>query len=148
MQNGERPVFDGKNNMNDAVLASGNNFVISGFEIRDYKGNGVVINKAKNATFKNLVCQNTGKYGVYPVLCQGVLVEAASSATCGTPGSTPGSARTWSFRTASRTATRSAWRPKLRQRADGQQLGPSEFAGSAGGAAAGSAHDHGLERAA
>jgi len=74
-QNGERPVFEGKGTMNDAVLASGNNFVISGFEIRNYKGNGVVVNKAKNATFKNLVCQNTGKYGVYPVLCQGVLVE-------------------------------------------------------------------------
>jgi cytochrome c peroxidase len=75
VQSGERPVFDGKNTMNDAVLASGNNFVISGFEIRNYKGNGVVVNKAKNATFKNLVCHNTGKYGVYPVLCQGVLVD-------------------------------------------------------------------------
>jgi parallel beta-helix repeat protein len=61
--------------MNDAVLASGNNFVVSGLEIRNYKGNGVVVNKAKNATFKNLVCQNTGKYGVYPVLCEGVLVD-------------------------------------------------------------------------
>jgi parallel beta-helix repeat protein len=61
--------------MNDAVLASGNNFVISGFEIRNYKGNGVVVNKGRNATFKNLVCHNTGKYGVYPVLCQGVLVD-------------------------------------------------------------------------
>ncbi|HVU87371.1 MAG TPA: parallel beta-helix domain-containing protein [Pirellulales bacterium] len=75
VQNGERPVFDGKGKMNDAVLVSGNNFVISGFEVRDYKGNGVVVNKAKNATFRNLVCHNTGKYGVYPVLCQGVLVE-------------------------------------------------------------------------
>jgi parallel beta-helix repeat protein len=75
VQNGERPVLDGNGTMNDAVLASGNNFVISGFEIRDYKGNGVVVSQAKNATFKNLVCHNTGKYGVYPVLSQGVLVE-------------------------------------------------------------------------
>ena len=75
VQNGERPTFEGKNSLNDAVLASGNNFVISGFEIRNYKGNGVVVNKAKNATFKDLVCHNTGKYGVYPVLCQGVLVD-------------------------------------------------------------------------
>ncbi len=74
-QNGERPVLDGKNTMNDAVITSGNNFVISGFEIRDYKGNGVVVSQAKNATFRNLVCHNTGKYGVYPVLCQGVLVD-------------------------------------------------------------------------
>ncbi len=75
VERGLRPVLDGKGTMNDAVLASGNNFVISGFEIRNYKGNGVVVNKAQNATFRNLVCQNTGKYGVYPVLCNGVLVE-------------------------------------------------------------------------
>ncbi len=76
VQNGERPVLDGKNKMNDGVLASGNNFTISGFEIRNYKGNGVVVNKAQNATFRNLVCHNTGKYGVYPVLCSGVLAES------------------------------------------------------------------------
>jgi len=72
---GDRPVMDGRGTLNDAILASGNNFSISGFEIRNYKGNGVVVNKAKNATFKNVYCQNTGKYGVYPVLCQGVLVD-------------------------------------------------------------------------
>ncbi len=76
VQNGERPVLDGKGTMNDAVLASGNNFTVSGFEIRDYKGNGIVVSQAKNATFRNVVCHNTGKYGVYPVLCQGVLVES------------------------------------------------------------------------
>jgi parallel beta-helix repeat protein len=74
-RNGERPVLDGRGALNDAVLVSGNNFVVSGLEIRNYKGNGVVVNKAKNATFKNVVCQNTGKYGVYPVLCDGVLCD-------------------------------------------------------------------------
>jgi parallel beta-helix repeat protein len=73
--NGERPLLDGKGTMNDAVITSGHNFTVSGLEIRNYKGNGVVVNKAKNATFRNLVCHNTGKYGVYPVLCDGVLVE-------------------------------------------------------------------------
>lgn len=74
-QNGDRPLMDGKGTMNDAVLVSGNNFVVSGLEIRNYKGNGIVVNKAKNATFKNIVCHNTGKYGVYPVLCDGVLCD-------------------------------------------------------------------------
>lgn len=73
--NGERPVLDGKNEMNDAVLAAGNNFTISNLEMRDYKGNGVVVNQAKNCTFRNLVANHTGKYGVYPVLSDGVLVE-------------------------------------------------------------------------
>ncbi len=75
VQNGDRPVMDGKGAMNDAVLVSGNNFQVSGLEIRNYKGNGVVVNKAKNATFKNTICHNTGKYGLYPVLCDGVLVD-------------------------------------------------------------------------
>jgi cytochrome c peroxidase len=74
-QNGDRPLMDGRGTLNDAVLVSGNNFLVSGLEIRNYKGNGVVVNKAKNPTFKNVVCQNTGKYGVYPVLCDGVLVD-------------------------------------------------------------------------
>jgi cytochrome c peroxidase len=75
IENGERPIFDGKMQMNDAILCSGNNFVIENIEMRNYKGNGVVVNQAKNATFRNLVADNTGKYGVYPVLCDGVLVE-------------------------------------------------------------------------
>ena len=38
VQNGERPVFDGKGKMNDAVLASGNNFVIAGFRFATTRG--------------------------------------------------------------------------------------------------------------
>ncbi len=72
---GERPLLDGENKLNDAVMVSGHNFTISGFEMRNYTGNGVVVNKAKNVTFRDLVAHNTGKYAVYPVECDGVLVE-------------------------------------------------------------------------
>lgn len=75
VQNGERPVLEGDGKLNDGVLVSGHNFVISGFEIRNYQGNGVVVNQAKNATFRDLVASNTGKYAVYPLQCEGVLVE-------------------------------------------------------------------------
>jgi len=72
---GERPILDGRGVLNDAVLASGDNFLIADLEIRNYQANGIVVNQAKNVTFRNIVCDNTGKYGVYPVLCDGVLIE-------------------------------------------------------------------------
>ncbi len=72
---GERPTLDGEGKMNDGVLCSGHNFTVSGFDIRNYKGNGVVVSKAQNCTFRNLVSSNAGKYALYPVECDGVLVE-------------------------------------------------------------------------
>lgn len=75
IENGRRPVFDGKNELNDAIMVSGHNFTIQGIEMRNYKANGVVVNQAKNATFRDLVGVNCGKYAVYPVQCDGVLIE-------------------------------------------------------------------------
>lgn len=75
IENGRRPVFDGKNEMNDAILVSGHNFTIQGIEMRNYKANGVVVNQAKNATFRDLIGVNCGKYAIYPVQCDGVLIE-------------------------------------------------------------------------
>lgn len=72
---GERPVLDGKGAMGDAVNVSGDDFLIENFIIRHYTGNGVTVSKAKNAVFRNLTCIDTGLYGVYPVECQGVLIE-------------------------------------------------------------------------
>ncbi len=147
VQNGERPVLDGKGTMNDAVLASGNNFVITGFEIRDYKGNGVVVSQAKNATFKNLVCHNTGKYGVYPVLCQGVLVESCVVSDVWDAGVYAGQCQDVVDSELRRLSQHDRHRNReLRQRGDGQQFGPRQLAGPAGRAAARSAHHRGQQR--
>ncbi len=73
--NGERAVLDGQKTMADAVQGSGSNLTIEGFTIRNYTGNGIVINKAKNVTFRDLVVEDSGLYAVYPVECHGVLVE-------------------------------------------------------------------------
>jgi cytochrome c peroxidase len=75
IQNGKRPVLDGKNLLPDAIAALGNHFTVQNLEIRNYQGNGVVVHKARNVTFRNLRVHNTGLYGVYPVECDGVLVE-------------------------------------------------------------------------
>jgi cytochrome c peroxidase len=74
-QNGKRPVLDGKNLLPDGIAALGNHFTVQNLEIRNYQGNGVVVHKARNVTFRNLRVHNTGLYGVYPVECDGVLVE-------------------------------------------------------------------------
>ncbi|HQR49687.1 MAG TPA: hypothetical protein PL152_10140, partial [Steroidobacteraceae bacterium] len=39
---GRRPVLDGEGKLNDAVLYSGNNFVVENLTIRNYKGNGIM----------------------------------------------------------------------------------------------------------
>jgi parallel beta-helix repeat protein len=75
---GERPILDGQGTMADAVNVSGSNFVIDGFVIRRYAGNGVTVSKATNVTCRNLTLIETGLYGVYPVECTGVLVEGCT----------------------------------------------------------------------
>ena len=75
VENGQRPVLDGHGEMNDAIMVSGHNFLIQGIEMRNYKANGVVVNQAKNVTFRDVIGVNTGKYAVYPVQCDGVLIE-------------------------------------------------------------------------
>jgi parallel beta-helix repeat protein len=43
--------------------------------LRDYVNNGITVHGGRNATFRKLLVENTGLYGVYPVECQGVLIE-------------------------------------------------------------------------
>jgi parallel beta-helix repeat protein len=75
----ERPVLDGKRELSDAVIATGNNFRIEGFQIRHYTGNGVAVHRARNVTFRDLIIDETGRYGVYPVSCTGVLIERVTA---------------------------------------------------------------------
>jgi parallel beta-helix repeat protein len=70
-----RPVLDGDGKMSDGVIATGSNFVIENFDLQHYIANGVVVQHARNVTFRNLKINNTGLYGVYPVSCTGVTIE-------------------------------------------------------------------------
>lgn len=78
VQDNRRPVLDGKNVMNDAVVALGSRFSISNLEIRNYRSNGIIVHGGKGVTFRNLTVQNPGTYAVYPVECDGVLVEGCT----------------------------------------------------------------------
>jgi cytochrome c peroxidase len=72
---GERPVLDGGGTLADAVQGSGTDFTIEGLTVRRYKGNGIMVSKAQRVVFRDLVVDDTGLYGVYPVQCTDVLVE-------------------------------------------------------------------------
>lgn len=75
IENGQRATLDGQNKLTDAMISSSHNLVIEGLAVKDYVNNGLTIHGSKNVTFRNLVVDNTGLYGVYPVECKGVLVE-------------------------------------------------------------------------
>lgn len=74
----ERPVLDGRGVLTDGVIGSGSNLVLEGFGLRHYTANGVMINLGQNITFRDLVVEDTGLYGLYPVEVVGVLVENCS----------------------------------------------------------------------
>jgi len=73
--NGQRAVLDGNNELTDAVITSSHDFTIEGFGLKDYVNNGITVHGGKNAVFRDLEVVNTGLYGVYPVECDGVLIE-------------------------------------------------------------------------
>lgn len=74
----ERPVIEGENKLNDGILASGDNFTVSGFEIRNFKANGITTQGSDDLKISDIVVVNTGVYGIFPVESKNVLVEKCS----------------------------------------------------------------------
>ena len=72
---GRRPVLDGQGKLNDAILYSGNNFVVENLEIRHYKGNGIMGQAGNNFEIRNNVIVDSGVYGIFPQLGQNGVVE-------------------------------------------------------------------------
>lgn len=75
----ERAVLDGTVEagrlLKDAVIVSGANFTMQGFTVRNYSGNGVTTSKTHNIILRDLIADHSGRYGVYPVESQDILVE-------------------------------------------------------------------------
>lgn len=74
-QAGEWPILDGEGQLSDGVIASGNNFTIANFHIRNYTDNGVLVEGVTGVHFHDIFAENTGTYGVYPVQSTNVLIE-------------------------------------------------------------------------
>jgi len=74
-ENGDWPVIDGEGTRSDGVIASGNNFEMAFFDVKNYTSNGVLVEGATDVYLHDLYIENTGVYGVYPVRCTDVLME-------------------------------------------------------------------------
>jgi len=71
----ERPILDGRNELSDGMIGAATDLEVSGFAMRDYTANGIMIHQGKRIVLRDLRAQNTGLYGVYPVQVIGLLVE-------------------------------------------------------------------------
>ena len=74
-ENGDWPVIDGEGTRSDGVIASGNNFEMAFFAVKNYTSNGVLVEGATGVYLHDLYIENTGVYGAYPVRCTDVLME-------------------------------------------------------------------------
>jgi cytochrome c peroxidase len=66
---------DGESDLSDGVIASSNNFTMEYFVMRNYTGNGVLVDGSRNVTIRHTYSENAGLYGVYTVRSTNVLVE-------------------------------------------------------------------------
>ncbi len=66
---------DGKFDLTDGVIASGNNFTIEYFIVKNYTGNGVLAEGVNHVTMRHVFASDAGLYGVYPVHSTNVLLE-------------------------------------------------------------------------
>lgn len=72
---GEWPIIEGEGFRSDGVIASGNNFEMAFFQVKNFTSNGVLVEGVTNVYLHDLYIENTGVYGVYPVRCTDVLME-------------------------------------------------------------------------
>ena len=72
---GQWPVLDGKNKLNDGIIASGSGFTVEWLHIKNYKANGVTTQAADNVIMRHLIVEKTGIYGIYPTLGRNVTIE-------------------------------------------------------------------------
>ncbi len=74
-EDGEFPIFDGQGVLPEGILSSGNNFKVGRLHFRHFTDNGVLVEGATGVHFYDIVAENTGVYGVYPVRSTDVLIE-------------------------------------------------------------------------
>lgn len=76
---GDRAVLDGKKPdgklLKDAVIVSGSHFYAHGLTVRNYSGNGITTMKSRDVKLVDLYMDSTGRYGLYPVESEDILVE-------------------------------------------------------------------------
>jgi len=71
----ERAWLDGEKTLSDGFSTTGDDFTLEGFGIRNYIGNGVLTTGAEHVVYRDLIVQDAGIYGLYPVETTDVLIE-------------------------------------------------------------------------
>jgi parallel beta-helix repeat protein len=72
---GDYPILDGKMQFSDGIAASGDNFTIEKLAVKNYRGNGIIVDGVTGVVIRDIYVENTSLYGVYPVHSTDVLVE-------------------------------------------------------------------------
>ena len=75
IEKGKRPTLDGKKELNDAILYSGNGIVVENFTIKNFKGNGIMGQAGNNFVIRNNWIYDAGVYGIFPQFGKNGLVE-------------------------------------------------------------------------
>jgi len=75
IKEGQWATLDGKKQLNDAILYSGNNFIVENMRITQYKGNGIMGQAGNNFEIRNNIIVDTGVYGIFPQLGKNGIVE-------------------------------------------------------------------------
>jgi parallel beta-helix repeat protein len=63
----------------NGVVAVGDYFTLSGFRVVHYTSNGVQAQGVTGAVFRDLFTEDTGEYGIFPILSTNVLIEQCVS---------------------------------------------------------------------
>lgn len=75
----DRPILDGAlagdKRLKDAIVVSGAHFTASGLYLRTYAGNGITAQKTHHFTLRDVIADDAGKYGFYPVESEDILLE-------------------------------------------------------------------------
>lgn len=75
IQEGKRAELNGRGELNDAILYSGNNILVENFLITKYKGNGIMGQAGNNFEIIGNVIVDTGVYGIFPQLGKNGLIS-------------------------------------------------------------------------
>ena len=75
IEKGNWPVLDGKKELNDAFLYSGNGIQIENFKIINFKGNGIMGQAGNNFILRNNWIIDAGVYGIFPQFGKNGLIE-------------------------------------------------------------------------
>ena len=73
---GQRAILEGESQRQNGFFIAGvDGLTMEGFQVQNYKENGIWVGQSQRTVFRDLVVKKAGKYGVFPQECAGVTIE-------------------------------------------------------------------------